>query len=244
MLDAQIFARIEKLKVPVADLADGCRQLGGAGRVADAALRPAAPLSRLAGTAVTVRQYLAAGPCDYSQAMAQVYDLGRSVLRAVLVLRNEVPGFTSMGSGGARVAQAHGYAGCVVSGPIRDTQELPEIGFPLYGTAVRPESIRVDQTPPGQSIHFEIGQPVEVAGISIAPGDIVVADNDGLIAVEPQRIEAVLTEAEKIVALEHRLFAMLEKGLTFRECLLANPEEFAALASTNVTTSPPVPPEK
>src|SRR5262249_6245974 len=156
-----------KLEVPVADLADGCRQLGFVGRIADATLRPAVPLSRIAGTAVTLRQYLADGPCDFSKEIAQVYDLGRSVPMAVLVMRNDVPGFSCMGSGGARVCKAHGYVGCVVFGTIRDTQEMPNVGFPLFGTSVRADSIRLDQIPPGQSIHFELGQPIEGAGITI-----------------------------------------------------------------------------
>jgi len=222
MLDDAMHCRVRRLKV--ADLADGCRQLGFVGRVADPILRPAIPMSRLAGTAVTVRLYLAEGPCDYGQHMAEVYELGRSVPRAVLVERNEVPGFVSMGSTGSRLARAHGHVGCVVSGPIRDTEELADLGFPLYGTALRPESIQVTQTPPGTSIHFEIGQPVEVAGIVIAPGDAVVADNDGLIAIESERLEAVVTEAEKIFNLEERLCGLVRQGMTFRDVLAAYPE--------------------
>src|SRR5262245_59301216 len=103
MLNEQTAKRIQRLKV--ADLADGCRQLGSPGRVADPSLRPAVPMSRLAGTAVPVRLYLAPGFCDYNLSMARVYDLGRSVPRAVLVQRNDVPGFVSMGSGGATMAQ-------------------------------------------------------------------------------------------------------------------------------------------
>jgi regulator of RNase E activity RraA len=243
MLNDKIHDRIKKLKVPVADLADGHRQLGLVGRVADATLGSAVPLSQIVGTAVTVRQFLADGPCDFMQEMARVYDLGRSVPRAVLVMRNEVPGFTGMGSGGSRVCKAHGYVGAVVAGPIRDTQEMPEIGFPLYGTSVRPESIRVDQTPPGKSIHFELGKPIEVAGTTIAPGDVIVSDNDGLIAIAPHQLEAVLAEAEKITSLERRLFAMLDKGMTFRECLLADPE-FGGLASASPGDPAPIPRKK
>lgn len=222
MFDEAMHGRIRKLKV--ADLADGCRQLGFAGRVAGPTLRPAVPLSRLAGTAVTVRLYVAEGPYDYTRQMAQVYELGRSVPRAVLVQRNEVPGLVSMGSTGARIAAAHGYVGGVVSGPIRDTEELAALGFPLFGTALRAESILVTGTPPGTSIHFEFGRPVEVAGIIIAPGDAVVGDNDGLIAIEPERLETVVAEAEKVFLLEERLCGLVRRGMTFREVLAASPE--------------------
>jgi 4-hydroxy-4-methyl-2-oxoglutarate aldolase len=172
-----------------------------------------------------VREYLADEPADYSRQIADVYDLGRSVARAVLVIRNEVPGFISMGSGGARVARAHGYVGCVVGGPIRDTQELVELGFPVFGTSIHADSLALDMMPPGKSIHFEIGKPITVAGITISPGDVVVGDNDGLIAVAPAQLPAALAEAEKIVGLEARIFSLLDEGKTYREILgiLAEP---------------------
>src|SRR5947209_1431882 len=121
ILNSATYERIDKLKVPVADLADGCRQ-------ADFAVR--------------------------------------------------------MGSGGARVAREHGYVGCVVDGPIRDTQELVELGFPVFGTSICADSLAIHMMPPGKSIHFEIGKPIAVAGTKISPGDAVVADNDGLIAID------------------------------------------------------------
>jgi 4-hydroxy-4-methyl-2-oxoglutarate aldolase len=218
-LNQATYERIEKLKVPVADLSDGCRHAGFATRVADRSMRPGVPFSRLAGTAVTVREYLADGEADYSLQIADVYDLGRSVPRAVLVMKNEVPGFTAMGSGGARVAQAHGYVGCVVDGPIRDTQELVELGFPVFGTSIRADSLAVHMMPQGRSIHLEIGKPVTVGSITISPGDIVVGDNDGLIAIASDQLPAALAEAEKIVGAEALIFSLLAEGKTFREIL-------------------------
>jgi 4-hydroxy-4-methyl-2-oxoglutarate aldolase len=224
-MDHATYERIEKLKVPVADLSDGCRYAGLIPRVADATMRPGVPFSRLAGTAVTAREYLADEPADYSRQIADVYDLGRSVARAVLVIRNEVPGFIAMGSGGARVARAHGYVGCVVGGPFRDTQELVELGFPVFGTSICADSLAVDMMPRGQSIHFEIGKPVTIAGITISPGDVLVGDNDGLIAIDPAQLPDALAEAEKIVGLEARIFSLLDEGKTYREILgiLAQP---------------------
>jgi 4-hydroxy-4-methyl-2-oxoglutarate aldolase len=218
-LDRTIYERIEKLKVPTADLADGCRQSGLPVRIANAAMRPGVPFSRLAGTAITLREYLADGPADYADQIADVYDLGRSVDRAVLVIQSQVPRFTPMGSGGARVARAHGYVGCVVEGPIRDTQELVDLGFPLFGTSICADSLAPNMMPPGKSIHFEIGKPVIIAGITMSPGDAVVADNDGLIAIDPELLPGALAEAEKIVGTEARIFSLLDQGKSFREIL-------------------------
>lgn len=221
MLTPELVTRIGKLKV--ADLADGCRQLGVGGSVAGAILRPGVPYSRLCGTAVTACLSIAPGMLDYNEQMARLYELGRSVFRGVLVQRNEVPGFTSMGSGGARVARAHGYIGCIVHGPIRDTEELRDLGFPVFGNGVCPDSILVNQTPPDHSIHIDIGGPVEVAGMLVHPGDVIVGDNDGVIAVPPDRLVEVVAEAEAILALEQRIFTQLDQGITFREILQSDP---------------------
>jgi 4-hydroxy-4-methyl-2-oxoglutarate aldolase len=173
-----------------------------------------------------VREYLADAKADYAAQIADVYDLGRSVERAVLVIRHEVPRFTPMGSGGSRVARAHGYVGCVVDGPIRDTQELVDLGFPLFGTSICADSLAPHMMPAGKSVHFEIGKSVAIAGITISPGDAVVADNDGLIAIDPADLPAALVEAEKIVGLEARIFSLLDQGKSFREILatLAQPQ--------------------
>jgi 4-hydroxy-4-methyl-2-oxoglutarate aldolase len=229
VLTEEMYDRIKKLKVAVGDLSDGHRLLGFECRVADPVLRPAVPFSRLIGIAVTLREYLGDGESNYIEQVTDMYDRGRSVPRAVLVIRNEVPGFTCMGSGGARVARAHGYVGSVVNGAIRDTQEMPDLDFPLYGTFVHPHSILIDQVPPGKTIYFEMGMPVEIAGITISPGDVIVSDNDGLMAIAPAHLEAVVTEAERITALEGRLFDRLATGMTFRECVLQD-AEFEKLA--------------
>ncbi|TAM83523.1 MAG: RraA family protein [Acidobacteria bacterium] len=221
-LDEQMLNRIAKVKV--ADLADGHQDLGLAPRVANSTLRPASPMLRLVGTAVTFRLYLNHGQTEYLEEVTQMYELGRSVPHAILVHKNEVPGFTSFGSGGARVAQSHGYAGCVVAGPIRDTQELPSIGFPIFGTSINPLSLRMYKLPYGTSVGVTPGRDVDVAGIKISSGDILVGDNDGLIAIDPQNFEQVLAEAEKICNMEARIFNLLRNGKSFRQILSLDPE--------------------
>jgi regulator of RNase E activity RraA len=221
MLTPELATRIARLKV--ADLADGCRRLGFRGAVAGPALRPAVPYARLCGTALTVRLSVAPGTFPYNEQMAGLYDLGRSAFRGVLVQRNEVPGFTSMGSGGARVLRAHGYVGCVADGPLRDTEELREESLPVFGTAVRPDSILVDEVPPGHAIRLDVGVRVEVAGMQVSPGDVLVGDNDGVIALPADRLAQVVAEAEGIIALEQRIFAQLDRGMTFGEILQSDP---------------------
>ncbi|HVA87802.1 MAG TPA: hypothetical protein VNF73_15970 [Candidatus Saccharimonadales bacterium] len=217
MLTPDLVARIGAVKV--ADLADGCRMLGFRGSVAAPSMRPAAPYSHLIGTAVTVTCSIQAGAHDYGEQAARLYSLGSSVPFAVMIQRNDVPDFTSIGSGGARVARAHGYVGWVTSGPIRDTDELRDLGVPVYGTSIVPSGRLVTQMPEGSSIRFDFDIPVDIAGMLVNPGDVIVGDNDGLIALAPDRLAEVLAGAERLVRGEGELFERIDRGLTYRQIL-------------------------
>jgi len=221
-LDSALRDRL--LAVKVADLCDGLHQLGRPVRVAGCELRPVVAFPQVVGTAITVRTFLGPGKRDYNEQAADLYDLGRSCPWPVMVLRCDVPGFVNWGSGGARVARSHGYTAAVVHGPVRDSSELRSLEFPVFATGLRPDSIGVDEVPSGSSIHFEIGVPVEIAGAVVKPGDVIVGDNDGLMALAPDEVRPALAEAEKIIALEERIFAALDKGLTFRQILHELPE--------------------
>lgn len=220
MLTSDLVARLARVKV--ADLADGCRRLGVRAATANPSLRPAVPYRGVIGTAVTHRISIEPGECDYEAQATEVYMLGRSAPHAVVVQRNDVPDFTSIGSGGAYVARAHGYVGWVTSGPIRDTDEMPSRdGFALYGTDIVPSGRLVDQVPAGSSIRFEFGTTIEVAGMTVSPGDILVGDNDGVIAIHPIDLEPVLAEAEQILEAEAEIYGQLDRGMTMRQIVEA-----------------------
>jgi regulator of RNase E activity RraA len=209
-------------KVKVADLADACRDLGFRGNVSSPMLRPAFPYSSLIGVAMTVRCSIERGLRSYAEQAADLYGRGLTMTRGVVVQRNDVPDFTSIGSGGARVAREHGYVGWITSGPLRDTDELREGTLPVYGTSVVPSGRRVTDMPPGRSIHFSFDETVDIAGMSVAPGDVLVGDNDGMIALPPDRFEEVLAGAEAILRWEADLFRKIEQGLTYRQILDAD----------------------
>jgi 4-hydroxy-4-methyl-2-oxoglutarate aldolase len=213
---------VERLRrVKVADLADGCRRLGFAGASAGTEMRPAVPYSRLIGVAMPVRCTIEPGSRSYDDQVAELYGRGLPPRRAVVVQQNDVPQFTSIGSGGARVARTHGYVGWITSGALRDTDELKDTDFPVYGTSIVPSGRTVSDVPEGQSFRFVFGEPVTIAGMVVAPGDLVVRDNDGLIAFPPGRAVPVLEQAEAILDEEATIFRLIDQGLTYRQILEA-----------------------
>ena len=117
-------------------------------------LRPVAAGMRLAGTAVTLRLSAVPGARSYHEGARRQFALGRSVPGAVMVIRNEVAGFDTVGAFDAHLARASGYVGYLCDGPVRDTDALRELGLPVFATGVRADCIRLSDLPSGSSIGF------------------------------------------------------------------------------------------
>jgi 4-hydroxy-4-methyl-2-oxoglutarate aldolase len=91
------------------------------------------------------------------------------------------------------VAQRRGVAGLVVDGVIRDVAESRGRGFPIFARGVSP--LPGHQDGPG-----EIGGPITCGGVRVNPGDVVVADEEGIVVVPRARAETVLKNARARVA--------------------------------------------
>lgn len=98
-----------------------------------------------------------------------------------------------------------GYAGAVIDGGVRDVAYLRKIGFPVFATGIVPST----------SVHhyrFAGAQiPVVCNGVSINPGDIVVADSDGVAVVPKGNAQAVLTLAQQMDYKEHSMYSLIEQ---------------------------------
>lgn len=92
-------------------------------------------------------------------------------------------------------AKMLGVGGFVIDGAVRDADALGEIGMPVFARAA---------TPAGPYKHGpgRLQQPVAIAGVVVSPGDVVVADADGVVIVQREDAESVLADAEKIEAAE------------------------------------------
>ena len=100
---------------------------------------------------------------------------------------------------------SRGYAGAVIDGGVRDVAYLRKIGFPVFATGIVPST---------SVHHYRFGGaqvPVVCNGVPVNPGDIVVADSDGVAVVPRADAQAVLTLAQQMDYKEHSMYAMIEQ---------------------------------
>lgn len=143
----------------------------------------------LVGTAVTVRTR--AGD---NLAIHRAFDYCRPGDVLVIDGAGEITQ-ALMGDIMASFAERIGVRGLVIDGAIRDVGSLRQRDFPVYARGVTHRG-------PYKNGPGEINVPVTVGGTVVMPGDLIVGDEDGLLAISPVDVEAVIEGARKQAAKE------------------------------------------
>lgn len=142
--------------------------------VMDAGLRPLwTPIPRIAGPACPVR----CAPGDNLMLHAAIH---RAPPGSVIVVEAGDTAFAVAGGNVCAVAQRRGIAAFVVDGVIRDLAETRALGFPVFARGLSPI--------PGQKkVPGVLNGPVQCGGVQVSPGDMVVADEEGIVVVPGER---------------------------------------------------------
>ncbi|WP_327256641.1 RraA family protein [Streptomyces sp. NBC_01244] len=190
--------------VPPTTLAD----LLGREQVMDIGIRPLWDAPRVAGPAYTVR----CEPGDNLMLHAAIY---RAEPGSVIVVESGDLDHALAGGNVCAVAQRRGIAAFVLDGLLRDLGEVREAGFPVFARGVVP-------IPGAKKKLGSLGGPVRVGGVSVHPGDIVVADEEGIVVTPAARQEEILSAAldrlakeagQSLDAWEEQHRARVEKAL-------------------------------
>lgn len=108
-------------------------------------------------------------------------------------------------------ALGRGAVGMVTDGNLRDSDKIVPLGFPAFARSRRPIDYR------GRMRITAVQQPVELGGVTIAPGDLVGADDDGVVVIPAAVADRVLEVARARMTSETTVLTDLMAGATLRE---------------------------
>jgi len=123
-------------------------------------------------------------------------------------------GSALMGTIMMTACQKLGIAGVVMDGACRDSLEIDEMNYPVFCVGTNPNG-------PTKNIAGRIGHPVSVGNVTVRAGDFVIADGDGVVVVEREKIEALLPAAARKVSDEAARIAAIKDGGTAAKWLNA-----------------------
>ena len=146
----------------------------------DTRMRPLIQGLRIAGPAVTAF-------CPPGDNLMMHRSLFLAHKGDVLVVQSPESG-AQWGDVAAYYALKKGLAGIVVDGYIRDTDDLRTMRSPVWATKIGPSS-------PQKAAHGTVNGPVTCAGVQVCPGDLVVADGDGVIVLPRREAAGIVTRA-------------------------------------------------
>lgn len=211
--DARLLARYRALPDLTSSIADILDAHGVDSAIPTTALAPIAAGQRMVGPAVTVKHGPARRSAGYNVAHATSPKLGAldevtlSQPGDVMVIDGSaVPDASNIGGIMATAVATHGFAGVVVDGCVRDTENMRRMGLPVWARGATP------RTGKHRLELIEFNGTVDIAGVQVRPGDLVLGDSDGIIIVPLDLAEEVVARAEAVAERESVLIQALTDG--------------------------------
>ncbi|MGD9988583.1 RraA family protein [Pseudonocardia sp.] len=187
-------ALLDRLRtLQVSSVCDADKTLGAV----DPAIHTLVPGARLAGPATTV--------AAHDDHLGLLVAIREAPAGSVLVVATEGGTRAVSGELFATEAKRRGLAGIVVDGYCRDRAGIAEVGVPVYARGTTPMA--------GTTVHpGRHGEPVVIGGVTVAPGDLVVGDDDGLVVGTVAQFAAAVAGAEEVERAEAALLAGMAEG--------------------------------
>lgn len=215
-------ARVDRLAaMDTCVVSDALDALGLPGAIPG--VRPMWPCGRVAGRVLTVRlaPAHAAPPSDQPPVHLGARAIASADPGDVILVDNRA-GLETGGAGWGGLlslaAKLRGVAGVVVFGVCRDVDDVAEVGMPYFGQVATPRTAR------RRVVEVATNEPLDIDGVSVAHGDLVLADGSGVVVVAADDADAVLAKADELVAREADMAAALRAGVVVTDVLAGNYE--------------------
>ena len=182
----------------VSDLHEAMGPVAGRMALMNPAIRMLWPGARLVGQAVTVHAF--PGDALPMHKAVQLAGAGQ-----VIVVSGGGLGCAMLGDLMAAYAQSRGIAGMVIEGAVRDSDRLAELRFPVW--ALCATSAHNEKRGPAA-----INVPIVCGGVLVQPGDVIVADGDGVLAIPRRKLASTVTAAAARADKEEKIRQRIAAG--------------------------------
>ncbi|MDO9405476.1 MAG: hypothetical protein Q7T87_15685 [Polaromonas sp.] len=218
------FRQLRDLTSTVADILD---ELGYDTAIPASELPPLQPGQRMVGPAMTVRHAPARLSSGFNIAKGQKPPQLGGRDQVTLCQRGDVmvieargiPHASNFGGLMATSVKEAGIDGLLIDGWVRDVANMRAMGLQVWARGATP------RTGKHRIELVEINGPVDIAGVQVRPGDLVLGDCDGVIIVPLDVAATVLERAQAATAREEKLVAALEQGASPQETARILPPE-------------------
>ena len=186
---------------------DVLREMGHEKVVLPAAIKPLVPEMRIAGPAWTVAGHIDLTLSRHETLLAWCTLLSRAPKGHVVVCQPNNHEVALMGELSAQTLQARGVLGFVVDGGSRDTELVVAQGFPVFCAFLTPADVVARWVPD------RFGEPVTIGAVTIATGDYLLGDRDGVVASPRAVADEAVAKTEEVVATESEMRRALIAGM-------------------------------
>lgn len=158
---------------------------------------------KMVGKAVTVNTFEG----DWAKTVEAIDVAGKG---DVLVIYCGSENVTPWGALASRSCMIKGIEGVVIDGPVRDIEEIEEMGFPIFARGVVPNA--------GEPKGFgEINTKIMCGGLEVRPGDWIVGDDNGVMVIPKERAYEIARRSLEVKKHEERIREEINRGKTLAE---------------------------
>jgi regulator of RNase E activity RraA len=186
---------------------DVLRMMGHDDIVLPPEIKAIAPGTRLAGPVWTVSGHIDRTRTRDETLLAWCTMLSKAPSGHVIVCQPNNHEIALMGELSAQTLQARGVLGYVVDGGSRDTELVLAQGFPVFCSFLTPADV-VERWIPDS-----FGEPITIGTVTIAAGDYLLGDRDGVVVIPQSIAQEVVTRTEAVVATESDMRRALLGGM-------------------------------
>ena len=186
---------------------DVLRAMGHERVVLPPTVRPLDPALKVAGPVWTVSGHIDRTQSAHATLLGWTQLLSKAPPGRVIVCQPHNHEVALMGELSAETLKNKGVLGYVVDGGCRDVEFILKIGFPVFASFYTPSDIV------GRWIPDRYGEPVTIGGVTIADGDYLLGDLDGVVAIPSAVAEEAIAKTEAVARTENQIRAAILGGM-------------------------------